>query len=133
MSDQEPAKEVKTEVVNDSPATSSEKPKISAEEMEGIFGKIRSFFMMYSDYQKGLYKGVTAWFFLYCIASVAYILSPFDIISEVPFLFLGLIDDAGIMAFFLYMVNKQLDHYKAWLHSFTGNDDSSDSTDIVKK
>ena len=47
------------------------------------------------------------WLILGIVICIIYILSPFDLIPEIPLGPMGLIDDAGVLAFMLFLI-KQL-------------------------
>ena len=40
------------------------------------------------------------------VICIIYILSPFDLIPEIPLGLMGLIDDAGVLAFMLFLIKK---------------------------
>ena len=46
------------------------------------------------------------WLIIGIVICVIYILSPLDLIPEIPLGPLGLIDDAGVLAFMLFLIKK---------------------------
>ena len=46
------------------------------------------------------------WLILGIVICIIYILSPFDLIPEIPLGPMGLIDDAGVLAFMLFLIKK---------------------------
>jgi uncharacterized membrane protein YkvA (DUF1232 family) len=73
----------------------------------------RLLFSLFRDYWKGNYRDVSLFsIFLFAIAA-AYVLSPFDFLSDfVPVL--GQIDDALLLLLCLYLLEKDLYKYREW-------------------
>ena len=46
------------------------------------------------------------WLIIGIVICIIYILSPFDLIPEIPLGPLGLIDDAGVLAFMLFLIKQ---------------------------
>mgnify|MGYP001176315865 FL=1 len=46
------------------------------------------------------------WLILGIVICIIYILSPFDLIPEIPLGPMGLIDDAGVLAFMLFLIKQ---------------------------
>ncbi len=65
------------------------------------------------DYWKGEYRDVSLSAIAVLVLSVIYVLSPVDILSDfIPFL--GQIDDALILLFCIYFLEKDLKKYQNW-------------------
>ena len=65
------------------------------------------------DYWKGAYREVSPWSILVFTLSIIYVLSPIDVLSDfIPLL--GQIDDAFILLFCLYFLEKDLQKYRVW-------------------
>lgn len=65
------------------------------------------------DYWKGEYRHVSWWSIAVSILAVLYVLCPFDILPDfVPLL--GQIDDALILLFSIYLLEKDLKKYQKW-------------------
>lgn len=74
---------------------------------------IRLMFSMLRDYWKGDYREVP-WKSVAAIAgALIYVLNPLDLIPDIIFGF-GLVDDAGVVALCLKMVESDLIRYAAW-------------------
>lgn len=81
--------------------------------LERFSGDIRLMFSMLRDYWKGHYREVP-WKSVAAIAgALIYVLNPLDLIPDIIFGF-GLVDDAGVVALCLKMVESDLIRYAAW-------------------
>jgi uncharacterized membrane protein YkvA (DUF1232 family) len=70
-------------------------------------------FPLIRDYFKGTYRAVSLKSIIIFLAGLIYIISPFDFIPDyIPGL--GQIDDVAILAFCLYLLEKDLLKYKKW-------------------
>jgi uncharacterized membrane protein YkvA (DUF1232 family) len=83
----------------------------------GLFGRLaRDFKLLFSlirDYWKGEYRDVSLSSIILFAITIAYILSPFDFLSDfVPVL--GQIDDALLLLLCLYFLEKDLYKYRDW-------------------
>ena len=78
-----------------------------------LFEDIKQLFLLVQDYWKGVYRDVSIWSILVFTIGITYILSPIDIIPDFN-LGIGQIDDAAVLLFCLYFLEKDLYKYKAW-------------------
>jgi uncharacterized membrane protein YkvA (DUF1232 family) len=83
----------------------------------GLVGRLaRDFKLLFSlakDYWKGNYRDVSLFSIVLFATTIAYILSPFDFLSDfVPGL--GQIDDALLLLLCLYFLEKDLYKYRDW-------------------
>lgn len=65
------------------------------------------------DYLKGTYRDVSIKSIIIFVLTLAYIISPFDLIPDY-ILGLGQIDDLGILGLSLYFLEKDLMKYQEW-------------------
>ncbi len=74
---------------------------------------IRLMFALVRDYWRGEYRDIP-WKSIAAIAgALLYVLNPLDLIPDV-ILFIGLLDDAGVVALCLKLVESDLHRYAAW-------------------
>jgi uncharacterized membrane protein YkvA (DUF1232 family) len=65
------------------------------------------------DYWKGTYRDVSVWSFVVFALALAYIISPLDILPDyIPVL--GQIDDAAVLIFGLFLLERDLYKYRDW-------------------
>lgn len=65
------------------------------------------------DYWKGRYKKIPFWTIAAIVATLLYVLNPFDLIPDfIPIV--GQIDDAAVVAACLLMIRQDLHRYKKW-------------------
>lgn len=65
------------------------------------------------DYWKGTYRDVSFQSILVFVATIVYVLSPYDLLADfIPFL--GQIDDVAVLLLCLYFIEKDLYRYKNW-------------------
>jgi uncharacterized membrane protein YkvA (DUF1232 family) len=70
-------------------------------------------FSLIKDYWKGDYRDVSVWSILIFFLAIVYILCPIDIIADViPVA--GQVDDAMVLLFCLYFLEKDLYKYREW-------------------
>ena len=75
---------------------------------------LRLFVPLIKDYRKGVYPKFPFLSFVGIAFTVAYIISPIDLIPDYIIGF-GQIDDAAVLGFCLYLLKKDLQKYKQWL------------------
>lgn len=85
-------------------------------EYERIFTreKISAFFRMIPLMLRGDYKPKKKRNLLIAVAAVAYLISPLDIIPELVFGPIGLIDDFAILLFAVRKLEKEVMNFLAW-------------------
>jgi uncharacterized membrane protein YkvA (DUF1232 family) len=70
-------------------------------------------FAVVRDYWHGRYRKIPFWTVAAIVASLLYVLNPFDLIPDfIPLV--GQIDDAAVVAACLLMVRQDLHRYKKW-------------------
>lgn len=85
--------------------------------LERFSTDIRLMFSLLKDYWKGHYRAVP-WKSVAAIAgALVYVLNPLDLIPDIIFGF-GLLDDAGVVALCLRLVESDLIQYAAWKQHF---------------
>ncbi len=85
----------------------------SSGKLERFSGDIKLMFSMLQDYWQGHYREVP-WKSIAAIAgALIYVLNPLDVIPDLILGF-GLVDDAGVVALCLRMVESDLLRYAAW-------------------
>ena len=77
------------------------------------------------------------WLIVGIVICIIYILSPIDLISEFPLGPLGLIDDAGVLAFMLFLIKRlwglrDKKHAIVVSENYLANDDDSRQVDPSK-
>lgn len=81
--------------------------------LERFSGDIKLMFAMISDYWNGSYRNVP-WKSIAAIAgALLYVLNPLDVIPDL-ILGVGFVDDAGVVALCLKLVESDLIRYAAW-------------------
>ena len=78
-----------------------------------LFQDLKLLFPLIKDYWKGTYRDVSAISIIVFLVTLAYIISPIDLIPDYIFGF-GQIDDAVILGLSLYFLEKDLIKYKHW-------------------
>ena len=78
-----------------------------------VFSDLRLLLPLIRDYWKGTYRDVSVKSIVTFIVALAYIISPIDLIPDY-IIGLGQIDDAAILGFSLYFMEKDLKKYKEW-------------------
>ncbi len=69
--------------------------------------------MLINSWIRGDYKEIPIGSIIATIAAIIYFVSPIDLIPDaIPFI--GYIDDTGVVAFVLHMVQTDLDEYMKW-------------------
>ncbi|MCK5784054.1 MAG: DUF1232 domain-containing protein [Desulfobacterales bacterium] len=84
-----------------------------------IVGDLKLLALLMRDYATGRYRDVAWGALIAVLLAIFYVLSPFDFIPDwIPGW--GQLDDAAIIGICLYVIEKDLQKYKAW----KGRDDS---------
>src|SRR5210317_1086282 len=78
-----------------------------------LFQDLRLLIPLIKDYWKGTYKDISVKSIVIFVVALAYIISPIDLIPDY-IIGLGQIDDAVILGFSLYFLEKDLRKYKEW-------------------
>ena len=78
-----------------------------------LFKDLRLLVPLFKDYLKGTYRDVSVKSIVIFIVTLAYIISPIDLIPDY-IIGLGQIDDAAILGLSLYFLEKDLLKYKKW-------------------
>lgn len=86
---------------------------LSASLLRRLFEDIKLLFLLVRDYWDGVYRDVSIWSILVFTIGIIYILSPIDIIPDFN-LGIGQIDDAAVLLFCLYFLEKDLYKYRGW-------------------
>jgi len=85
-----------------------------------LFQNARLLVALVRDYWKGRYRRVSMTSIMVFVLGIVYVLSPIDIIPD-TILGLGQIDDAAVLAFCLFMLEKDLLKYKRWKDANDGS------------
>lgn len=73
-------------------------------------------FRMLGDFLFGNYKDMTLTSFVLISASILYLACPVDLVSDIiPFV--GLLDDATVLAIVYKLVKENVKEYKVWLQN----------------
>lgn len=78
-----------------------------------LFQNLKLLLPLIRDYWKGNYREVSAKSIVIFLITLAYIVSPIDLIPDY-IIGLGQIDDVAILAFGLHLLDKDLLKYKEW-------------------
>ena len=78
-----------------------------------LFQNLKLLVPLIKDYWKGTYRDVSIKSIVIFVITLAYIISPIDLIPDY-IIGLGQIDDAAILGFSLYFLEKDLLKYKRW-------------------
>ena len=78
-----------------------------------LFQNLRLLIPLIKDYWKGTYRDIFVKSIVIFVVALAYIISPIDLIPDY-IIGLGQIDDAVILGFSLYFLEKDLRKYKEW-------------------
>jgi uncharacterized membrane protein YkvA (DUF1232 family) len=78
-----------------------------------LFQNLRLLVPLIKDYWRGNYRDVSIKSVVIFVVALAYIISPIDLIPDY-IIGLGQIDDAAILVFSLYFLEKELRKYKEW-------------------
>lgn len=97
---------------------------LKARDNKGALGesweKLQLFFDLVQAYSKGEYRNVAPATILTIIGAILYFISPLDVVPD--FLVgLGILDDAAVISFTLKKLSVEINDYKKWKHSLTGN------------
>ncbi len=91
----------------------SKKTIIRAGLLARVFQNLKLLLPLIRDYLKGTYRDVSVKSIVIFIVTLAYIISPVDLIPD-WILGFGQIDDIGILGLSLYYMEKDLMKYKEW-------------------
>ena len=70
-------------------------------------------YWLLKDYWKGEYRDISVWSILVFAAGIIYVLSPFDILPDfIPLV--GQVDDAMVLIFCIFFLEKDLHKYREW-------------------
>lgn len=87
--------------------------KMTDKNLAEYLEEVKLFFCMLKDFFTRKYTDVPMGTIMAIAGSLLYVLSPFDIIFDgIPFI--GLMDDAAVIALCLRFVKLDMDKYKAW-------------------
>ena len=78
-----------------------------------LFQDLKLLLALIRDYWKGKYRNISAKSMIIFIITLAYVISPIDLIPDYIIGF-GQIDDAVILGLGLYFLEKDLRKYKEW-------------------
>jgi uncharacterized membrane protein YkvA (DUF1232 family) len=78
-----------------------------------LFQDLRLLMPLIKDYWKGKYRSVSVKSLAIFIITLAYIISPIDLIPDY-IIGLGQVDDAAVLGLALYFLEKELRNYKEW-------------------
>jgi uncharacterized membrane protein YkvA (DUF1232 family) len=78
-----------------------------------LFQDLKLLIPLIRDYWKGIYRDVSAKSIVIFVVTLAYIISPIDLIPDY-IIGLGQVDDAAILGLSLYFLEKELRRYKEW-------------------
>lgn len=78
-----------------------------------FWSDLKLLFELVNDYRKGEYRKIPWSSIVAIIATLLYVLSPFDIIPDFIPVF-GLMDDAAVVALCLKIIDGDLQAYKKW-------------------
>jgi uncharacterized membrane protein YkvA (DUF1232 family) len=79
-----------------------------------LIGDLKLFFSLIKDYRSGAYKKFPFLSVAGIVFTLAYIISPIDLIPDY-IIGIGQIDDAAVVGLCLYLLRKDLGNYKKWL------------------
>ena len=79
-----------------------------------LIGDLKLFVSLIKDYRSGAYKKFPFLSVAGIVFTLAYIISPIDLIPDY-IIGIGQIDDAVVVGFCLYLLRKDLRKYKEWL------------------
>jgi uncharacterized membrane protein YkvA (DUF1232 family) len=81
-----------------------------------IFQNLKLLLFLVKDYLKGTYRDVSLKSILIFVVTLAYVISPIDLIPDYILGF-GQLDDLGILGLALHFLEKDLTKYKEWKES----------------
>jgi uncharacterized membrane protein YkvA (DUF1232 family) len=100
----------KTEHLLDEAERKARREKGLAGEMSD---QLREFFRLLRAWAQGKYRVVPWKTLTLVLGAVIYFVNPFDLVPDfIPLL--GLTDDAGVVAYVLSSVKKDMDHFREW-------------------
>jgi len=90
----------------------------------------RTLISMIKDYWQKNYREIPWWTVSAAAAALLYVLNPMDMVPDfIPFV--GLLDDATVLSVCIFMIDRDLNRYREWKKSLTGdgNQIKSDTAD----
>lgn len=75
-------------------------------------GQFRLIINMFKDHFNKTYFGLASWVIPVIIITLIYVISPIDIIPDIPFI--GYIDDAALLAIVYKFIGKEVKKYEEW-------------------
>lgn len=78
-----------------------------------VLGDLRSILRMLRAWVGGRYTSVPWRTLIFALAGIIYFVNPFDLFPD-PVPALGYLDDAGVLAFVIQAIRKDLDGYLRW-------------------
>lgn len=75
-------------------------------------GQFKLFIQMIKSHMNKSYTGMASWVIPVLVLTIIYVISPIDIIPDVPFV--GWIDDAAIVAMVYKFISKEISKFDEW-------------------
>lgn len=104
--------------------TAEGKAKKGKGPLEAIWDELQTLFRMAGCYAKGEYREVPVQSITLIAVALTYFLTPIDLIPD-AILGLGLIDDAGVLAWTISQIKADIEKFRTWEKSGTEKEGSS--------